>query len=135
LEDKVVIYQLTHKFVNEEQDVPEEPRQVIYYSLAIGHHVGVMDCFQPLASLPLEEFRCWVEALPEGVGRSKLEGLLKFGEIEINHSHAADLLPCLWRPASSAAVNEKPEWQTALFGSLQAMLREPALYLMLKRME
>jgi hydrogenase-4 component J len=33
---RVVFYQLTHKFVNREQDIPEDSRQVIYYSLAIA---------------------------------------------------------------------------------------------------
>ena len=132
MEEKIVFFQLTHKFVNTEEAVPEEPRQVIYYSLAIGHHVGVMDCFQPLFELPLQDFCTWLELLPEGPARRKLEGLLKWGEIEINHSHVADLLSVLF-PAVPAAGTEKPGWQATLMGSLQAMLREPALYLMARK--
>ena len=37
--ERAVFYQLTHKYVNKEQDIPEGSRQVIYYSLAIGHHM------------------------------------------------------------------------------------------------
>src|SRR5574340_491408 len=91
MEHKVVFYQLTHKFLNQDQAIPEGPRQVIYYSLAIGHHVGVMDCFQPLMELPLEAFESWLGCLPDGPGRKKLDGLMKFGEIEINHDHAHDI--------------------------------------------
>lgn len=126
MEAKVVFFQLTHKFVNRDEAVPEGPRQVIYYSLAIGHHVGVMDCFQTLFELPLEEYRVWVGGLPESPARQKLEGLLKWGEIEINRTHAADLMAQL---SSSAA----PAWQATLTSSLQTMLREPALYLMVRR--
>lgn len=132
MEEKIVFYQLTHKFVNNDQALPEGPRQVIYYSLAIGHHVGVMDCFQPLFELPLEEFCDWLEALPVGDARRKLEGLLKWGEIEINHSHAADLLSLLV-PASFMGEAGKPGWQALLLGSVQAMLKEPGLYLMVRR--
>ncbi len=132
MEEKIIFFQLTHKFVNTEEAVPEEPRQVIYYSLSIGHHVGVMDCFQPLFELPLEEFRLWLEGLPEGKGRQKLEGLLKWGEIEINHSHAADLLSLLV-PAALQAEGTEADWQAALLRSLQAMLREPALYMMARK--
>lgn len=132
MEEKVIFFQLTHKFVNNDDAMPEGPRQVIYYSLAIGHHVGVMDCFQPLFELPLEEFRGWLEGLPEGAARQKLGGLLRWGEIEINHSHAADLLNLLL-PASLAGEGEKQAWQRTLLGSLQAMLHEPALYMMVRK--
>jgi hydrogenase-4 component J len=129
--ERVVFYQLTHKFVNQEQDIPEEARQVVYYSLAIGHHVGVMDCFQSLVEIPLEEYRRWVSGLPEGTGRRKLEGLLKFGEIEINHSHAGELLRAL-NGASAAKTAAGPTWVGSLAQCLQNMTTEPALYLMVR---
>lgn len=126
--ERVVFYQLTHKFVNQEQDIPEEARQVVYYSLAIGHHVGVMDCFQSLVEVPLEEYRRWVSQLPEGTGRRKLEGLLKFGEIEINHTHAGELL----RTLDGSATATQAGWLGSLSQCLQNMLAEPALYLMVR---
>jgi hypothetical protein len=130
--ERAVFYQLTHKFVNKEQDIPEGPRQVMYYSLAIGHHVGVMDCFQSLMEIPLEDYRQWLTRLPEGVGRHKLEGLLKWGEIEINRSHANDLLPVLKDslPKMDAA---EVRWVGVLAQCLQKMIEEPALYLMVRK--
>jgi hydrogenase-4 component J len=130
--ERVIFYQLTHKFVNQEQDIPEDARQVVYYSLAIGHHVGVMDCFQSLMEIPLEEYRQWVARLPESAGRRKLEGLLKFGEIEINHSHASDLLAVL-NGSSSATGPSQTVWSGNLVQCLKNMVREPALYLMVRK--
>ena len=124
--EQVVFYQLTHKFVNQEQAIPEGSRQVMYYSLAIGHHVGVLDCFQKLVEIPLEDYRHWLSQIPEGTGRHKLEGLLKWGEIEINQSHANDLLSILKSTA------ETP-WTEKLAQCLQQMSKEPALYLMARK--
>jgi hydrogenase-4 component J len=132
MEEKVIFFQLTHKFVNRNEAVPEGPRQVIYYSLAIGHHVGVMDCFQTLFEIPLEEYRTWLLGLPQSAARHKLEGLLKWGEIEINHGHANDLIALLG-PSAHAAPAEPSGWQGVLLASLKTMLREPALYLMVRR--
>ncbi|KAB2903178.1 MAG: formate hydrogenlyase maturation protein HycH [Anaerolineae bacterium] len=128
----VVFYQLTHKLVNREQDIPEGPRQVIYYSLAIGHHVGVMDCFQKLMEIPAEDYRQWLTHLPEGAARSKLAGLLKWGEIEINQSHASDLLPALKDSLPGMDAGER-RWTDMLIQCLQTMLVEPALYLMVRK--
>ncbi len=130
--ERVVFYQLTHKFVNQERDSLEGPRQVIYYSLAIGHHVGVMDCFQCLMEAPLEDYRRWLTHLPEGTGRHKLEGLLKWGEIEINRSHAGDLLPALKDSLPRLDATEAP-WAGVLVQCLQKMIEEPALYLIVRK--
>lgn len=131
--EKVIFYHLTHKFLNQDQPIPEEPRQVIYYSLAIGHHVGVMDCFQPLMELPLDGFERWLQKLPEGDARHKLEGLLKWGEIEINSSHAGPLGDALSHAMPSMDCQQS-SWSAALLEQLHIMLHEPALYLMVRRM-
>lgn len=130
--ERAVFYQLTHKYVNKEQDIPEGSRQVIYYSLAIGHHMGVLDCFQSLMEIPLEGYRQWVANMPDGPGRHKLEGLLKWGEIEINRSHAGDLLPALKESLPSMdAVGS--QCSSVLLQCLQKMIEEPALYLMVRK--
>jgi hydrogenase-4 component J len=130
--ERVVFYRLTHKFVNQEQDVPEDARQVVYYSLAIGHHVGVLDCFQALLDIPLEEYRRWVAGLAEGPARHKLEGLLKWGEIEINRSHAGDLLSAL-EESRPGAGDAQPPWSATLSRCLHEMIEEPAMYLMARK--
>lgn len=130
--ERAVFYRLTHKYVNQEKDIPEDSRQVIYYSLAIGHHVGVLDCFQSLMDLSLEEYRHWVENMPEGDARRKLEGLLTWGEIEINRSHAGQLIPVLkdslpnMDPAGSQCTG-------VMLDALQKIIEEPALYLMVRK--
>lgn len=128
MDERVVFYQLTHKFVNQEKDIPEGSQQVIYYSLAIGHHVGVMDCFQKLIEVSVEAYSQWLTHLPEGTGRHKLAGVLKWGEIEINRSHAGDLLPVL--QGVDAADGR---WTDTLIHCLKKMIEEPALYLMVRK--
>ena len=39
---KVFFYLLNERFVENDEQVPEQAKQVMYYSLAIGHHVGVI---------------------------------------------------------------------------------------------
>ena len=125
---RISVYQLHSKFVNRQEDIPEDARQVIYYALAVGHHVGVMDCFSSIAEIPLDEFSVWLDGLPPGPGRSKLEGVLRWGEIEINHGHAGLLQPLLeGAPPGQAA------WAPILQQCLRAMQQEPALYLMLRK--
>jgi hydrogenase-4 component J len=132
MSERAVFYQLTHKFVNDEKAIPEEAQQVIYYSLAIGHHVGVMDCFQSLMEVPLDDYRQWIARLPEGEGRHKLEGVLKWGEIEVNSSHAAALFLSI--SAGLAQMNEaETHWASVLVQCLQKMEKEPALYLMVRK--
>jgi hypothetical protein len=128
---RVSIYQLHTKFVNQREDIPEDARQVVYYALAVGHHVGVMDCFSSLVEIPLDEFRAWLERLPEGPGRAKLEGVLHFGEIEINRSHVSILQPLVKAEGISSA--QQPAWVATLSQCLKAILQEPALYLMVRK--
>ena len=79
----VVFYQLSRKFVNPRQDVPAASKQLIHYTLAIGHHIGIIDCFTSKLEVPRARYADWIAHLLEGEARRKLEGLLRFGEIEI----------------------------------------------------
>ena len=40
---QVFFYLLNERFVENDEQVPEQAKQVMYYSLAIGHHVGVIE--------------------------------------------------------------------------------------------
>jgi hydrogenase-4 component J len=133
MSEAVIFYRLYQKFVSSEMTIPEQSKQVIYYSLAIGHHVGVMDCFKKIIEIPLAEFEDWVACLPEGDGRLKLEGIFKWGEIEVNSSHAPDLLRDI---NQSLAKSNKLDfqWLDVFTESLQMMIAEPALYLMGRKM-
>lgn len=132
MDRQVVFYQLRDKFVNNQESIPENARQVIYYSLAIGHHVGVLDCLESLMKIPFEEYKAWIALLPEGIGRHKLEGVLKWGEIEINRSHVGDLLAAL-KIALPHMSSTQAQWAGVLSQSFQCMVEEPALYMMVRR--
>jgi len=126
---KISVYQLRSKFVNRREDVPEDARQVVYYTLAVGHHVGVMDCFSSQVEIPLDEFTAWVRNLPEGPARTKLEGAIRWGEIEVNLSHVEMLLPYF-----EAAQTEGPVWTREFTQCLNGIKQEPAMYLMVRKM-
>ena len=131
VESKVVFYQLGQKFLDEKEAASAEAGQVVYYSLAIGHHVGVIDCLRPILDCPLREFAAWLESWPEGPARSKLSGLLSFGEINIDASHVSMLAPAL---AEHAAFSEQAsQWAETLLQALRAIKAEPAIYLIGRR--
>ena len=132
-EDKVVFYSLNQKFVDSDDDLPEQAQQVMYYSLAIGHHVGVIDCLKTLMECPTEKYQQWIAHLPEGgKARSKMEGLMKFGEITIDVSHV-QLLAQAWDAVKDGLNEEQARWTTILMQSLHDIEREPAIYLMVRR--
>ena len=65
-EGKAVFWSLRQKFLDSDDDMPAQAQQVMYYSLAIGHHVGVIDCLNTELSCPLPQYQTWVELFPEG---------------------------------------------------------------------
>lgn len=125
---KIAVYQLRSKFVNQREDVPEDARQVVYYTLAVGHHVGVMDCFSSRVEIPLNEYASWVQTLPEGSARTKLEGAIRWGEIEVNQTHVGMLLPLF--DATQAGA---PGWIWDFIQCLHSIQQEPAIYLMMRK--
>lgn len=125
---KIIVYQLRSKFVNQRADVPEDARQVVYYTLAVGHHVGVMDCFSSQMEIPLDEYIAWLQTLPEGPARTKLEGAIRWSEIEVNSSHVQMLLALF-----ETAPVTSPTWARDFIQCLNGIKQEPALYLMLRK--
>lgn len=79
----VVFYLLYKKFVEDNDHIPKESRDVLYYTLSMGHNTGVIDCFDPKLALSREDFDAICEALPEGDAKFKLTRIEKFGEITI----------------------------------------------------
>lgn len=130
---KVIFYALSQKFLEREEDVPEQAKQVMYYTLAVGHHIGVIDCLKQVLACPLEGYQNWIARLPEGgEARRKLEGLLRFGEINIDATHIHMLGAALdgIKPQLTA---EEAEWSASLMRALAAIEAEPAMYLMVRR--
>ncbi|TDR79674.1 formate hydrogenlyase maturation HycH family protein [Paludibacterium purpuratum] len=131
---KVVFYSLSKKFLEREQDLPPEgaARQVIYQTLALGHHIGVIDCLKPVLSCPQDGFERWAARLPDNEARRKLMGVLKFGEIMIDASHIG-MLGAALSGARESFAGEEAGWYQTLMGALAAIEAEPAMYLMVKR--
>ncbi|MRS14055.1 formate hydrogenlyase maturation protein HycH [Enterobacteriaceae bacterium RIT691] len=129
---KVTFWSLRQKFVDSDDDMPAQSQQVMYYSLAIGHHVGMIDCLKTELECPLEGYTAWLKLLPEGEGRRKLRGLLTFGEITIDSTHTS----LLANTVSALSQNgEQPykDWSLRLIELLAEIEREPAIYLIVKR--
>lgn len=84
---EVVFYRLGKKFVDDERSIPEDVRSVLYYTLAIGHHTGVIDCLEPRVSTSRAVFAEVLGMLPKGQARDKLAGIERFGEIQIDKEH------------------------------------------------
>lgn len=56
MSETVVFSQLSRKFIDENDATPDAAQQVVYYSTAIGHHLGVIDCPEAALSCPWEDY-------------------------------------------------------------------------------
>ncbi len=129
---QVIFYQLGAKFLEQAQDVPVQSKQLIHYTLALGHHIGVIDCFSAKLEVPYEKYASWIAHLPDGEARRKLERLLRFGEIEIDPCHVRLLKEALSTGLPEMST-EEAEWTASLNTMLQEIAKEPALYLMVRQ--
>ncbi|WLI75869.1 formate hydrogenlyase maturation HycH family protein [Kosakonia sp. H02] len=130
-EGKVMFWTLRQKFVDDSVELEEKSRQVMYYSLAIGHHVGVIDCLNVALECPLAQYQHWLTLIDEPEARRKMQGLLTFGEIVIDASHINTLAPAFARLSATAAEPWRG-WSRQLLQHVQDMAHEPALYLMVR---
>ncbi|MGC6405144.1 formate hydrogenlyase maturation HycH family protein [Bisgaard Taxon 45] len=128
----VEFYVLNQKFVDRDEDVPEQSQQVMYYSLAIGHHVGVIDCFKPILQCPYEDYKQWLDKLPESEAKRKLVGLIKFGEIMIDITHI-NSLAIMFSKNRPHFNPQECKWTDILMATFAAIQKEPVMYLMVKR--
>ncbi|HDX8590578.1 TPA: formate hydrogenlyase maturation HycH family protein [Aeromonas dhakensis] len=140
--DEVFFYRLSRKFVDEQFDVPpapakemEQAKEVMYYSLAIGHHLGIVDCLSADLVCPLAGYRDWVAKLPEGSeARRKMEGFLTFGEITIYREHC-HMLACAFdrlRKAEGVLDEQELGWTNTFMDQLTALYNDPHMYLMVR---
>ncbi|EJN3623889.1 formate hydrogenlyase maturation HycH family protein [Escherichia coli] len=129
---EIVFWILRKKFIDREDVMPETSRQVIYYSLAIGHHVGVIDGLEVVMRCPLTEYCQWVEQLENEQAQRKMLGVLKFDEIVIDISHAGVLSRAY---APLADKNEEPCKSRSIhfIQLLDDIVSEPAIYLMVRK--
>lgn len=128
----IVFYRLNAKILERAEDIPENARQVVYYSLAIGHHVGVFDCFKPVLRCDAAFFERLLEAFPEGEAKRKFDGINRFGEITVDRSHTV-LLGSAIHDISETADPDVTKWLNEFSVSLAAIEAEPAIYMMGRR--
>jgi len=133
MSESVVFCQLSRKFVDDNDNTPDEAQQVVYYSLAIGHHLGIIDCLKESLICPYDAYRLWIGTLEEdSPARRKMEGVPRYGEIVIDQSHVVMLARSL-DAAKAAQTPQQQVWSQALLDMLQAIQLEPAIYLMVRR--
>lgn len=113
---------------------PAEAQQVVYYSLAIGHHLGVIDCLEAALTCPWDEYLAWIATLEAGSeARRKMEGVPKYGEIVIDINHVP-MLANAFDKARAAQTSQQKEWSTMLLSMLHDIHQENAIYLMVRRL-
>lgn len=127
---EVVFYQLTKKFVDTEKSVPEDAQDVLYYTLAVGHHTGVIDCFEEKFRVPLAVYERFAAAFPEGDARWKFEGVMRHGEIQIDKSHVAVMVPALCDFDASGVPEDVAACAEQLRAMVDVLAREGAAYIM-----
>lgn len=141
----VEVRKLTRKFVDSAASIPDEPTDVLYYTLAVGHHTGVIDCFERALSMPADVYGKIVALMDDEEARFKLAGVLRFGEIQIDKSHVGLLLPAARAALSNLDVFDAPgktamalqphevEPFVELVDLLLDVRDEPSVYLMVRR--
>lgn len=133
----VIFYELTSKFVDSEMDIPDDAQSIMYYTLAVGHHTGVMDCFTPRLTCSVDMYRELVSMVEDETARYKLEGIFRFGEIQVDKNHAGTLRRALNEVRQKLYLEKSPKlhapeltWLTDFIDLLEKTLSEPGLYLM-----
>ncbi|CSJ37458.1 formate hydrogenlyase maturation protein [Shigella sonnei] len=107
---------------------------MVYYSLAIGHHLGVIDCLEAALTCPWDEYLAWIATLEAGSeARRKMEGVPKYGEIVIDINHVP-MLANAFDKARAAQTSQQKEWSTMLLSMLHDIHQENAIYLMVRRL-
>lgn len=96
--DLVVVYELTGKLVDPEHKSPETSKQIIYYTLSVGHNTGTFDCFAEKLICSRKDYLLTLDLFEEGPALNKFMGVEAFGEIEIN----AESAPMLSRAVAQA---------------------------------
>ncbi|MBE6466874.1 MAG: hypothetical protein E7002_08860 [Denitrobacterium detoxificans] len=132
-EDMVVFYRLGRKFVDDERSIPKEgtrEEDIVYYTLAVGHHTGVIDCFDECLSCSVTCYRSICELMPEGHARYKMEGILRSGEIQILHENVPELLAAADAAQEAASDAAQRVWLDGFKSVLKAMAGNKAIYMM-----
>ncbi|MTI14538.1 formate hydrogenlyase maturation HycH family protein [Sansalvadorimonas verongulae] len=131
--DQVLFYTLYKKFLDESYGIPEEAKEVMYYTLAIGHHVGIVDCMKVALQCTLKEYRQWINHLEEGSdARYKMDRFFVYGEVTVLEEHTT-MLASAFDKLDREPMTEKEVAMTEKMVELMAAIhREPTMYMMIK---
>ncbi|HBU94242.1 MAG TPA: formate hydrogenlyase maturation protein HycH, partial [Leclercia adecarboxylata] len=110
MSETVVFSQLSRKFIDENDNTPDDAQQVIYYGLAIGHHLGVIDCLEAALTCSWEDYLAWIATLETGSeARRKMEGVPRYGEIVIDANHIV-MLASAFDAAMARQTAQQQAW-------------------------
>lgn len=133
----VVFYRLTAKFVDSAVDIPEEVNNIMYYTLSVGHHTGVADCLSPCLSCSMDTYCSIVSHIDSQEARYKLEGIMRFGEIQIDKVHVPALTKALKKELQSLYLQKTSKlyaveitWLTQFLDLLEEVRTQSAMYMM-----
>lgn len=147
----VTVHKLTRKFVDDSNSVDEQAQQIMYYTLAIGHHTGVIDCFDEVERIPLESYERICAAVADERVRYKLEGVMRRTEIEMNkdyatsvalafagvlalRAHTAGAGTDMADPAGAAALSdEDAELLSQLLGHVEDVRDQAAVFMIFRK--
>lgn len=130
---EICFYRLSRRFVSPKRGAPCS-ESIVCYTQAIGHHIGVLDCLTPEFKISAADYQNLLAGMPEGWARKKLEGVLKWGEIEIAKEQASELVDALRKTAEGLPLRER-EQAKRLMKILSLAKQEPAIYLVARRLE
>lgn len=130
--NQIDFYRLSRKFVDD-KEVPAEAQHIMYYSLGIGHHLGVVDCLKSEMNCSGEQYLEWISALPEdSEAYRKMYGYFLFGEITVFPEHI-NMLALAFDAIDPQSQTEKSQQLTqGLISILNGIYNEPNMYLMIR---
>lgn len=96
--DHVCFYRLTRKYTDTDESLPEPSKEVsdvLYYTQQMGHHTGIIDCFEKRIDISLDDYRAIIATIADEKAQFKLSGVMRFGEVEVQKEHSIMLIPAL----------------------------------------
>lgn len=131
---RIVFYKLISKVVSMEEDLSQKSRDIAYYTLSIGHHTGILDCFSEAISCSYTEFEQLMDAAsPDSYLYIKFNGLRRFGEIHIEKAQAAQLLESIAH-CSNHLPKSRQDFVIRFTDLLYDVVHNRALYLIGRRL-
>lgn len=88
----VEFHRLGAKMVENANEIPDDSADIMYYTLNVGHHTGIIDMFDIAKTIPLDFYKKVVCAMQVEDAKKKLQGVIDFSEIEVNKASAKSVI-------------------------------------------